>query len=98
MATNPPKTGSRSGPGQKAGVKSAKDHDREYHVLYDPAHKRWQVELGHVRLASAADTVEAAIGIAVHEARIDTQAGLDAIVCVQQEDGTFHLAWSSHAP
>jgi hypothetical protein len=98
MATTPQKTGSRLGRGQKAGVKPARDHAREYHVIYDPARRHWQVELGHVRLAAAADTVDAAIGIAVREARTDTQAGLDAIVCVQQKDGSFHLAWSSHAP
>jgi hypothetical protein len=72
-----------------------KSHDHEYHVVWNPTRRSWDVERDGGRSGQFAYDRDTAIGLAVREARNEASQGLDVVVCVQQKDGTFHLEWSS---
>lgn len=70
-----------------------KDHDIAYHVVSHDG--RWWVENddGASRHSSASE--HDAVAWAVAAAHHDHGRGLDAIVCVEQTDGSFKMEWQS---
>ena len=73
---------------------SACDHG--FHVDRNAAQGGWDVvdEDGKL-LAHRHDQTEA-IGFAIREAQHSHAAGKTSMVCVQQPDGAYTLAWTSH--
>jgi hypothetical protein len=66
---------------------------REYHVTFDGRH--WNVETDEGVTRDAALDQDQALRLAIRAAQHDHAEGLDAMVCVEQQDGTSVLAWAS---
>ena len=73
---------------------TSKAQDRTYHVSYDGRH--WTVDSDEGRTAHSASYRHVAIGLAIRTAQHDHADGLDVTVCVEQRDGSFAEAWTSH--
>lgn len=70
-----------------------KDHDRAYHVV---AHDDcWWVENDTGESRHSSRDEHDAVRWALDAAHHDHARGLDVIVCVEQPDGSFKLAWQS---
>ncbi len=78
-----------------AAAKKA-SYDRSYHVDWNAAHDRWDVVDDAGRVHGHCQDLAAATALAIREAHQSHGAGSDVVVCVQQKDGTYKLAWSSH--
>ena len=70
-----------------------KAHDREYHVVFHDA--RWWVERDDGRSNHASADRMDAIHWAIRAAEQDHHDGLDVIVCVEKQDGSYRAVWSS---
>ena len=81
----------RKNPARKKGNESGKAIVREYHVI--PNGKRWDIERDHAFTGSFAYEVHTAIGLATAEAQRDLHNGLEAVVCVEEDDGTCRHVW-----
>jgi hypothetical protein len=81
----------RKNPARKKSNSSRKSVVREYHVI--PNGKRWDVERDHAFTGSFAYAVNTAIGLATAEAQRDVHNGIDAVVCVEETDGTCRHVW-----
>jgi hypothetical protein len=68
---------------------------RAYHVV--PNGKRWDVERDHAFTGSFAYEVHTAIGLAATQAQRDVHNGLNATVCVEEQDGTYSRKIGSFA-
>ena len=70
--------------------------ERAYHVDWNETADVWDVldEEGRI-LGHSGDETEAT-DIAVRQAHQDHGAGDDVTVCVQEKDGGYRVAWSSH--
>jgi hypothetical protein len=68
-------------------------HGREYHVAFDGRH--WNVGTDDGEAGPSSFDRDMAITLAIRAARHDQAEGTDASVCVEEQDGTFKLAWTS---
>jgi hypothetical protein len=68
-----------------------KSHDREYHVVFHGF--RWWVERDDGVTPHSSVEERDAVSWAIQAAEHDQGEGVDAIVCVEQPDGSFRLAW-----
>jgi hypothetical protein len=68
---------------------------RSYHVDWNGAQDRWDVVDDDGRVHGHCHNLEEATDLAIREAHHDHAAGKDVIVCVEQEDGGYTMAWSS---
>ncbi|MGH6829132.1 MAG: hypothetical protein ACREFW_09515 [Rhizomicrobium sp.] len=66
---------------------------REYHVTFDGRH--WNVETVDGESLDFARDRDLAVRLAIRAARHACAEGFEAMVCVQQQDGTSTVAWSS---
>lgn len=69
--------------------------DRAYHVDWNETFQHWDVTDEDGRVHTHCNSVEAATASAIREAHRVHGAGADVSVCVQQQDGTYRLAWFS---
>jgi hypothetical protein len=84
-------TDRRKNPARKKGNPSGKPVVREYRVV--PNERRWDVERDGAFTGAFAYDVHTAIGLATAEAQRDLHNGLDAVVCVDEKDGTCRHVW-----
>jgi hypothetical protein len=78
---------------EKAALKPTRNHDLEYHVVWNENRKCWDIEVdGQLNGAFSYDR-STAIGNAIRDATRDKTGGLDVIVCSQNADGSFELEW-----
>jgi hypothetical protein len=68
-------------------------HGREYHVIFDGRH--WNVGTDDGEAGPSSFDRDLAITLAIRAAQHDHAEGMDASVCVEEQDGTFKLAWTS---
>lgn len=68
-------------------------HGREYHVTFDGRH--WNVGTDDGEAGPSSFDRDMAITLAIRAARHDHADGLDVAVSVEEQDGTFVLAWAS---
>lgn len=66
---------------------------REYCVTFDGRH--WNVGTGDGETGPSTTDRSMAITLAIRAARHDYAEGLDVSVCVEEQDGSFTLAWTS---
>lgn len=77
----------------KPAQKTCADH--AYHVDHNPAQDRWDVADQEGRIIGHCHDQGQAINLAIQEAQQAHSRGNDAVVCVEQADGHYALAWSS---
>lgn len=65
----------------------------EYHVMFDGRH--WNVVGYDGKTGPSSLDRDMAVTLAIRAARHDHGGGLDVAVSVEEQDGSFHLAWSS---
>lgn len=70
-------------------------YEHAYHVDWNKPHDRWDVVDDDGRVHGHCHNLREATDLAIREAHHDHAAGTDVIVCVQQEDGTYTMAWAS---
>jgi hypothetical protein len=70
-------------------------YERTYHIDRNAKLDRWDVIDDDGRVYGHAHDVRHATDLAVQQAHNDHAGGHDVIVCVEQEDGTYTMAWSS---
>jgi hypothetical protein len=75
---------------QKACAESA------FHVDHNQALDRWDVIDEEGRVVGHCHDRGEAINLAIREAQHSHGLGEDVVVCVEQEDGHYTMAWSSH--
>ena len=75
------------------GKAQKRSHDREYHVVLHG--QRWWVEDDAGAGLHASADPDDATHWAIQAAQHDHARGLDAIVCVEQPDGSWRMAWHS---
>ena len=68
-------------------------YGREYHVTFDGRH--WNVGTDDGEAGPSSFDREMAITLAIRAARHDHADGMDVAVSVEEQDGTFILAWAS---
>jgi hypothetical protein len=68
-------------------------HAREYHVCFDGRH--WNVTTAEGEMGPSSLDRDMAVTLAVRAARHDHADGADVTVCVEEQDGTFRVAWAS---
>lgn len=66
---------------------------REYHVLFDGRH--WIVGTCDGEAGPASFDRDMAVTLAIRAAQHDHADGMDVTVSVEEQDGTFKLAWAS---
>lgn len=66
---------------------------REYHVLFDGSH--WIVGTDDGEAGPASLDRDMAVTLAIRAAQHDHADGMDVTVSVEEQDGTFKLAWAS---
>ncbi|MGH7968751.1 MAG: hypothetical protein ACREIC_08500 [Limisphaerales bacterium] len=66
---------------------------REYHVFFDGRH--WNVGSDDGEAGPSSFDRDLAVTLAIRAARHDHADGMDVTVCVEEQDGTFRLAWAS---
>jgi hypothetical protein len=70
-------------------------YGRAFHIDRNAKLDRWDVIDDDGRIHGHAHDLGHAIDLAVQQAHNDHAAGHDVMVCVEQEDGTYTMAWSS---
>jgi hypothetical protein len=68
-------------------------HGREYHVIFDGRH--WSVGTDDGEAGPSSLDRDMAVTLAIRAAQHDHADGLDVTVSVEEQDGTFRLAWAS---
>jgi hypothetical protein len=66
---------------------------RQYHVVLHDS--RWWIEDNLGAGLHAASDLQDAVTWAIRRAQHDQADGLDAMVCVEQPDGSWKMAWHS---
>ena len=79
-----------------AATKGCSDH--AFHVDHNAAQDRWDIVDDNGRVIGHCHDQGEAIEVAVHEAQHAHGRGADVVVCVEQSDGHYALAWSSPSP
>jgi len=67
--------------------------NREYHVMFDGRH--WNVVGDDGETGPSSLDRDMAVTLAIRAARHDHADGLEVAVSVEEQDGSFHLAWAS---
>ena len=78
------------------GVHSKTCSDSAFHVDHNQALDRWDVVDAEGRVLGHCRDRGEAINFAIREAQHSHGRGEDVAVCVEQQDGHYTLAWSSH--
>jgi hypothetical protein len=78
----------------KQAVKACSDH--AFHVDHNEKLDRWDVADHDGRVIGHCHDQSEAISLAIREAQHTHSRGDDVVVCVEQSDGHYTLAWSSH--
>jgi hypothetical protein len=78
----------------KPATKSCSDHS--FHVDHNRSQDRWDVVDQEGRVIGHSHDQREAIDLAIREAQQSHSRGGDVVVCVEQVDGHYSLAWSSH--
>jgi hypothetical protein len=78
-----------------AALAKTDSSDHAYHVDHNSAQDRWDVVDHDGRIVGHCHTSAEAIEFAIREAQHAHGRGDDVVVCVEQDDGTYKLAWSS---
>ena len=65
---------------------------REYHVTFDGRH--WNVGTDDGDAGPSSFDRHMALTLAIRAAQHDYADGMDVTVCVEEQDGTFRLAWA----
>ena len=66
---------------------------RDYHVTFDGRH--WNVGTDDGEAGPSSFDRDMAVTLAIRAAQHDHADGLDVTVSVEEQDGTFTLAWAS---
>lgn len=74
-------------------VLSRPSSGRDYHVTFDGRH--WNVGTDDGEAGPSSLDRDMAVTLAIRAAQHDHADGLDATVSVEEQDGTFRLAWAS---
>lgn len=74
-------------------AKACSDH--AFHVDRNDSLDRWDIVDGDGRLVGHRHGRGEAVEFAIHEAQHAHGEGSEVVVCVEQEDGHYTLAWSS---
>jgi hypothetical protein len=80
-------------PALKSPASACSVPGREYHVFFDGRH--WNVTTGDGESGPSSFDRDVALTLAIRAAEHDHADGLDTAVCVEEQDGTFRLAWAS---
>jgi hypothetical protein len=80
-------------PKKKVALKPARNHDLEYHVVWNENRKSWDIEVDGQPNGAFSYDRSTAIGNAIIDATRDKTGGLDVIVCSQNADGSLELEW-----
>jgi hypothetical protein len=75
-----------------AATKTCPNH--AFHVDHNEAQDRWDVVDQEGRVIGHCHVQGEAIDLAIREAQHTHSRGGDAVVCVEQADGHYTLAWS----
>lgn len=78
----------------KPAMKAGSDH--AIHVDNNEKLERWDVVDHEGRVIGHCHSQGEAIDLAIQEAQHTHSRGDDVVVCVEQPDGHYALAWSSH--
>jgi len=70
-------------------------YERAYHIGHNAKLDRWDVIDDDGGAHGHAHDLRHATDLAIQLAHGDHSAGHDVIICVEQEDGTYAMAWSS---
>jgi hypothetical protein len=77
----------------KAARQSCSDH--AIHVARNDRLDRWDVLDSEGRLIGHCYRPDEALGLAIEAAQHAHASGTDTVVCIEQPDGGYRLAWSS---
>jgi hypothetical protein len=77
----------------KPAIRACSDH--AYHVDHNEAQDRWDVVDEEGGIIGHCHDQSEAIAFAIREAQEAHGRGDDIVVCVEQSDGHYELAWSS---
>jgi len=69
--------------------------DSAFHVDHNEALDRWDVIDHEGRVVGHCHDQGEAVGLAIREAQHFHSRGIDVLVCVEQSDGHYAMAWSS---
>ena len=83
------------GTGSKAMKPCRPGFGRAYHIDWNAGLDRWDVIDDEGRAHGHGHDLSHATDLAIQQAHNDHSAGHDVIVCVQQDDGTYTMAWAS---
>ena len=76
------------------GVERKACSEYAFHVDHNEAHDRWDVVDHEGRVIGHCHHQGEAIDLAIREAQHTHSRGDDVVVCVEQPDGHYSLAWS----
>jgi hypothetical protein len=77
----------------KTEEKTCSDH--AFHVDYNETQDRWDVVDQEGKVIGHCHAKSEAIDLAIREAQHMHSRGDDVVVCVEQDNGHYSLAWSS---
>ena len=80
-------------PALKSQTWARRPAGREYHVIFDGRH--WNVGTDDGEAGPSSFDRDMALTLAIRAARHDHADGMDVTVCIEEQDGTFRLAWAS---
>jgi hypothetical protein len=75
--------------------KRKKPFDSQYYVIWNVDREAWDIELDGKHSHGFISDNEIAIALAIREAQRSQSEGLEAVVYVEQRNGTFRTEWSS---
>ena len=70
-------------------------YERSYHIDWNEGLDRWDVSDDEGRVHGHCHNLDDATELALREAHRDHGEGKDVIVCVERDDGSYGLVWSS---
>ena len=75
---------------------SRKCAESAYHVDHNESLDRWDIVDSEGRVIGHCHDQSVAIGLAISEAQHAHSRGEDIVICVEQPDGHYTMAWASH--
>ncbi len=89
-------TATKKSPKRSVAADSAKGcSDHAFHVDYNKALDRWDVVDDDGRVVGHCHHIGEATDLAIREAQHANGHGHNVMVCVEQSDGSYNLAWSA---
>jgi hypothetical protein len=79
-----------------AGVAQKACSDHAIHVDHNPGQDRWDVVDAEGRVVGHCHDLGEATDLAIREAHHIYARGDNVVVCVEQPDGGYRLAWAPH--